>query len=121
MENVREIICTSCPLGCRLTAGTEEGKIRIIGHTCPRGEKYGIAEYTDPQRTVTTSVWVEGGDAPLVSVRTDRPVSKKNIPAVLAAAKTLRASAPIRVGETLLENADGAGANLTATRPVKKI
>lgn len=120
MENVKEFICTTCPMGCHLTVGLENGAVKVTGNTCPRGAKYGAAEYTDPQRTVTTSVWVEGGELPLVSVRTDKPVSKTKIPAVLAAARTLRVSAPLQVGQVLLADVDGAGANLTATRPVTR-
>lgn len=69
---VRELTCISCPLGCALKVETDEaGKVlSVSGNTCKRGEEYGRREVTAPVRTVTSTVSVEGGEAPVTSVRT---------------------------------------------------
>jgi len=77
----REFPCVSCPLGCLLRVELKDGKIeRIEGNRCPRGEAYAREEITDPKRVLATSVKALGGDYPLVSARTDRPIPKRLIP-----------------------------------------
>ena len=118
----KNMICTVCPMGCRLTVTDDgQGNLTVTGNTCKRGERYGKDEYTDPQRTVTTSVYVDGGQIPVVSVRTKTPISKTRIPDVLEALKGFYAQAPLSVGQVLIENVAGSGADLVATRRIRKI
>jgi CxxC motif-containing protein len=36
-----KIICVSCPIGCRMTVQSKDGKITsVIGNACPKGIKY---------------------------------------------------------------------------------
>ena len=56
----REFVCINCPMGCLLTVTGEPGSLRIEGYTCPRGLSYAESEVTDPRRTVTALVQVEG-------------------------------------------------------------
>ena len=120
---VIELTCISCPLGCPLKVETDENGavLQVTGNTCKRGERYGRDEFTDPKRTVTTSVYVDGGQMPVVSVRTKTPVSKTSIPQVLEALKGFRAQAPVAVGQVLIANVAGTGADLVATRRIRKV
>ncbi len=118
----KHMVCTVCPMGCRLTVTCDEsGELTVQGNTCKRGERYGRDEYIDPKRTVTTSVYVDGGQMPVVSVRTKTPVSKTSIPQVLEALKGFRAQAPVAVGQVLIANVAGTGADLVATRRIRKV
>lgn len=112
---VREMTCIICPMGCRLKVTREGENVTVEGNTCKRGEKYGIQELTMPMRTVTTSVECVGGDRPIVSVKTAAQVPKAMIPEVLKACKAARAAAPVHVGDVILANAAGAGADVVAT------
>ena len=114
----KEFICISCPVGCTLHVWEEDGEIRVEGNTCPRGKRYGIQEYTAPVRTVTSSVPVRYGDMEMVSVKTAGSVPKEKIPEVLTGIHGLRVSAPVRVGQVLLENVADTGINVVATRNV---
>ncbi len=38
----KEMICISCPLGCRLLVERDGDKIVVTGNLCKRGERYGI-------------------------------------------------------------------------------
>jgi CxxC motif-containing protein len=108
-------------MGCRLTVTQgEDGMLTVVGNTCKRGERYGKDEFTDPQRTVTTSVYVDGGHMPVVSVRTKKTVSKARIPDVLEAIKDFRVQAPLEVGQVVMENIAGTGVDLIATRKIRK-
>jgi len=116
---IREFPCVSCPLGCLLHVELKDEKIeRIEGNRCPRGEAYAREEITDPKRVLATSVKVLGGDYPLVSVRTDRPIPKRLIPTIMEIVRGLCIKAPVEIGQVLVANLAGTGANLIATRRV---
>jgi len=121
MADQKQFVCTVCPVGCRLTVCQEDdGSIKVTGNTCKRGEKYGRDEFVDPQRTVTSSVWVDGGNLPLVSVRTKGSVSKTKIPEVLEALKSFRVNAPVKVGDVLISNVAGTQVDVVATRNIQE-
>ena len=120
-----EYTCILCPRGCHLTAEwvtDEKGEksVKVEGNFCPRGVKYATEEMTQPMRTVTTSVYISGGDEKMVSAKTDDTIPKAKIEEVLLAAKQVRATAPISVGDVLIADVAGTGRNLVATRKVVK-
>lgn len=120
-----EYTCILCPRGCQLTADwvtddNGEKKVAVSGNFCPRGVKYATEEMTMPMRTVTTSVYVEGGDEKMVSAKTSDTIPKEKIEEVLAAAKTLNVTAPLNVGDVLIENVADTGRDLVATRKVTR-
>lgn len=116
-----EYTCILCPRGCRLTAEKTAEGIAVSGNACPRGEQYAISEMTNPMRTVTTSVYVTGGDEHMVSVKTSAAVPKAKVEEVLRQAAGVRAEAPLEIGDILIENVAGTGENLIATRKVIKV
>lgn len=115
-EETRELTCIVCPVGCRLKAKLVDGQLKIDGQTCVRGEKYALEELTNPTRTVTSSVALEGSALPLLSVKTRTPVPKVSIPAVLAQLKHAQAHAPVRVGDVIVRNVAQTGIDIVATR-----
>ncbi len=116
MSEYKELTCIVCPVGCRLKAKLVDGQLKIDGQTCVRGEKYALEELSHPTRTVTSSVALEGGSLPLLSVKTGAPVPKGSIPAVLAELKAVQVQSPVRVGEVVLHNVAGTGVDIVATR-----
>jgi CxxC motif-containing protein len=120
-NEVQEMICIVCPVGCRLRAERAGDVVRVTGNTCPKGEKYAVEELTNPTRTVTTSIPVAGGHMALLSVKTRRPVPKSQIPQVLRELRRAGAKAPVAVGDVVLRNAAGTGVDVVATRSVRGI
>ena len=118
----RSFTCVICPNGCEIEAEYREGGeiVSIQGEACPKGKEYVTRELTDPRRNIATSVPVEGGELPLVSVRLDRPIPKAMIFPVMEEINTLRVKAPARIGQVLLENAGGTGSCVIATKNVEK-
>ncbi|MBC7109058.1 MAG: DUF1667 domain-containing protein [Methanomassiliicoccales archaeon] len=114
------LVCIACPLGCELLVREDSGRVLVQGNRCTRGEAYAREEMTDPKRVLATSVKVLGGDYPLVSVRTDRPVPKRLIPEIMAFIRTLRVEAPVELGQIIVEDLLGSGAKLLATRTVRR-
>jgi CxxC motif-containing protein len=114
----QELTCIRCPMGCHLTVETDGDNITVSGNTCPRGAEYGRLEVTAPVRTVTSSVRVDGGTLPLVSVKTASDIPKDKIFDVMAEIRACRVNAPVHIGDVLIENAAGTGAAIVATRTV---
>ncbi len=116
----RELTCIQCPIGCALTVTLDGEKVTVTGNTCPRGEAYGKKEVTDPTRIVTSSVIVEGGSLPRVSVKTERDIPKGKIFDVMTEIRAARASAPVRIGDIIVPDAARTGVNVIATKDVDK-
>lgn len=121
---MKEYTCILCPRGCELKAewiiGAQgEKELKVTGNFCPRGVKYATEEETSPMRTVTTSVYVQGGEEKMLSVKTADTVPKGKVAEVLAEASLLRPSAPVFVGDVLAEDIAGTGVSLVATRRVE--
>lgn len=115
----RQLTCIGCPLGCALTAvKKDDGEFDISGYTCKRGLEYAKKELTRPERTVTSTVRVSGGEANVVSVRTATDIPKDAIWDVMKVVNTLVVPAPVAIGDVLLENIAGTGVALTATKAV---
>ena len=114
----KEFVCISCPVGCRLTVWDDEGEVKVEGNTCPRGKAYGAQEFTAPMRVVTSSVPVKYGTQNMCSVKTDAPVPKAMVDDVLNVIRAAAVKAPVMVGDVLISNVAGTGANVVATRRV---
>ena len=114
-----ELICIVCPQGCHLTVDEENG-CAVTGNRCPRGAEYGKIELTAPTRTVTSTVRCEGGAHPRCPVKTDRPVPKGSVFQVMEALEGIDLTAPVRVGQVVIENVCGTGANVVATRDLNE-
>lgn len=119
------LICVVCPNGCQLEVDFEaQEPVRIhevTGHLCDKGADWAEQEMTHPVRTIAGNVLVEGGDFPLVSVKTDTPVPLEKIADVMKDIKTARVRAPVRIGQVLVEHPAGTECRIVATRHVSLI
>ncbi len=115
-----ELTCISCPLGCplRVETGPDGAVLSVSGNTCKRGEEYGRKEVTAPMRTVTSTVRVEGGSAPVTSVRTKTDIPKEKIFSVMEAIRQAAAKAPVEIGDVIVADIAGTGVDLVATKAV---
>ncbi len=99
---------------------TQEGGVTgIRNHLCKLANEYVSSELFDPRRTVTTSMPVDGGDWPLVSVRTNPPIPKDRMLEAMDEITGVRVQAPIHVGDVLIANILNTGCDVIATRNVK--
>lgn len=115
----KQITCINCPVGCRLTVTLHEGQVTSVsGNTCIRGDKYARQEAISPERMITAAIPVAGSPLPL-SVKTSRPIPKRLIDACMAALADANPQLPIRIGDVILENVLGTGADIVATRTLE--
>ncbi|MBQ9773856.1 MAG: DUF1667 domain-containing protein [Clostridia bacterium] len=114
----RELTCIVCPMGCRMTAELEDGKvIAVAGNTCPRGKQYAIDECTNPMRTVTSTVRTTRGD--VVAVKTDRPIPKAKMRECMEEINRARVALPVRIGDVIITGVVGTDACVVATANIE--
>ena len=113
----RMLTCIGCPLGCALTAVPGAEGYEISGYTCKRGLAYAETECTAPMRTLTTTAPVRGGG--VVPVKTDKPVPKELLFECMTVVNAARVSPDAKLGDVVVENILGTGANVVTTRNVK--
>lgn len=116
-----EITCIICPVGCEMTI-YYKGKVitKIEGHQCKKGIEYAKEEVFDPKRTLTTTMNIRGGETPLVSVKTTKPIPKDKLIKVMDVISGIEVNAPVKIGEVLVENIVGLEVDIVATKNVKK-
>lgn len=116
----RELTCIGCPLGCSLEVEMDNEKvIKVTGNSCNIGHDYGIKECTNPTRIVTTTVFVEKGQDPVVSVKTETDIPKDKIFDLIKALKDIKVKAPINIGDVIVSNILNTVVNIVATKNVK--
>lgn len=116
-----EFICVVCPTSCEVTVEwNDEEVISITNAQCKLAWNYIPGEIFDPRRTVTTTVTVEHGDIPLVSVKTDKPVPKHMMLDVMDSLANVTAEAPLEVGDVIVSDVLGTGSDIVATRKIRK-
>jgi len=117
----REFICIVCPNSCRITAEYDEQETKHIeGAQCKKGEEFIKNEIKNPLRTFTGSVKCRNGDYQMVSVKTNRPISKKYIKSVVQKTHELVVEAPVEIGQVIISDVSGQNADLVATRKVSR-
>lgn len=114
---MKELICIVCPKGCHLKVD-EENNYAVTGNGCPRGAEYGKMELTHPTRVVTSTVRCTGGSYPRCPVKTDRAIPKELMFKVMGALDEVSLTAPVRVGQVVVEGVCGTEANIVAARDV---
>lgn len=114
---VSRYLCIGCPMGCRLEVEESEGEIvEVRGFTCKRGEQYARQEHTEPRRIVTTTVKVKNGLWARVPVRTQEAIPKDQVKALCKKLSELTVTAPVKMGQVILEDALSTGVNVVASR-----
>ena len=113
----KNLTCIVCPRGCTLTvtldSDLENPVVSVEGQGCKRGVDYATAECTHPTRVLTTTApTVDGG---VVPCKTDRAIPRELLFEAMKAVNSLSAPAVVRIGDILLENLLGTGANIVAT------
>ena len=112
-----EIICIVCPTGCRVrVSGLDPEHLEVSGNECKRGEEYALKEITDPRRTLITTVQIDHATLRRLPVRTNREIPKQSIFPCMEVINRVRVEAPVEVGQVIIADILGTGADVVATR-----
>ena len=99
----------------------EQNGFAVTGNSCPRGEEYGRNELKNPTRVLTSTVKISGALHSRCPVKTDSPIAKGKLFDAMREVAAVRLQAPVAVGEIVVDNIAGTGANLVAAKNVKKL
>lgn len=113
----RDLICVSCPIGCAITVELDDNGqvLTVTGNTCKRGDSYARQECTHPERMLTSTVKVEKGRMPVVPVKSSKPIPKELLFDCMTEINKVVVTAPVKIGDVVLENILNTGANIVAT------
>jgi CxxC motif-containing protein len=121
-EENKNFVCIACPMGCPLVLTADGSEIKeVTGQQCNRGAKYAKQEFTDPKRSFSTIIPIEGALYDRLPVKLTTPVPKERIFEACKEIHKLRAKAPVKMGEVFIENLLGLkGVNVVACRSMKR-
>lgn len=111
-----ELICVTCPKGCKLDIIKEGDTFVKITAGCKRGKDYARQELTDPRRMVATTVKVKNGLHPLIPVYTSSPFPKPRIQELLTELRKVEITAPVSMKQVILANVLNSGIDVVASR-----
>jgi len=121
----KNLICISCPIGCRLEVEYNEDriereKIAVSGNKCPKGIVYGVEEVMSPRRTVTATAAIGSVIQKRLPVKTSAPVSKEYIFRLLKDIYNLNLKPPVGIGDTIIGDYGHTGIDVVSTMELKR-
>jgi len=119
---MRNMTCIVCPIGCSLDIDDSdssdnliETNINVTGNKCERGIVYAAEEIRAPKRVVTATV---SSPVMRIPVKTSSPCLREKIPALLQDIYKIKINLPVKAGDVVIENWNGEGIDVIATRTV---
>ena len=116
-----ELVCISCPNGCKLTVENKNGEIKVTGNKCIKGETFAKEELLAPKRSVTTTVKTIYQELPVVPVRTDGEIPKEKIFDFIGLCKNIVLSKEYDSEEIIAEKILDTDINLICTIDMKRL
>jgi len=115
----KEIICIVCPLGCRMEVDVEGTEVKSVqGNQCKKGLKHAQKEISFPGRVLTTTVRRDIPEISLLPVRSNKEIPKDQIMACMAEISKHQVSGAVKMGQTIVKDILGLGADIVACRTV---
>lgn len=111
----KELTCIVCPVGCHLEVDVDND-YAVTGNECPRGVKYAEKELNNPTRTITSTVIIKGAKYDRIPVKTSDEIPKSKIFDVMAKLNAVCLTAPVKIGDVVIENIADTGVNIITTR-----
>lgn len=112
----KEMNCIACPLGCFITVEYEGSTVySVTGNTCKRGDAYARSEVTNPERSIHSTVRIDGGKHPVVPCKTSKPIPKGKIFDVMKEINKVQVKAPVTISQVFIKDVCGTGVDIVAT------
>ncbi len=112
---IKKITCTVCPIGCNINVKGKDGIIESIeGFACKRGNKYGINEFLNPVRILTSTVKALGAQSFLLPVRSNKPIAKHLLFKCMDEIRKVEVRGPVKRHDVIIPNILGTGIDIIA-------
>jgi len=116
---MKQLICITCPVGCKLEAALVNEELSVAGHACKRGIDFAMAELTAPMRTLCSTVRIAIAEQSevifMLPVRTDREIPKAAIIDVMKLLASIEVTQPVSCGDTIASLVPVCEGNMIAT------
>jgi len=113
--------CVICPIGCEIDVELQDSDVvSIEGSKCAKGKEFVLQELEEPMRILTTTIRIEGAKWAMLPVRTDKPIAKRLLFRVIEELASIELRAPVKMSEVIIGDIAGTGANVVATRNMKR-
>ena len=117
----KHFTCVICPLGCEIDVELQGGNVvSMEGNKCQKGKEFVSQELEEPMRILTTTVPIKGAKWAMLPVRTDKAIPKRLLFKVIEQLADIELQAPVKMYDVILKNTAGTGANIVATRNMKR-
>lgn len=115
-----KVTCVICPVGCDIEVEYElENGVPTIksvkNNKCPRGLKYATTEVICPERVLTSTVKLIGGQTARLSVKSEKPIPRSAVFDCMKQICEVCVCSPVKMGDVILENVADTGVNIVAT------
>lgn len=123
MIEIKKYICIGCPVGCPLQLEHERNRIKeVSGYECNRGAKYAKQEFTDPRRSISTTIPISGALRQRLPVKVSGAIHKDRILEAARKIHELQVAAPVEMGRVLIKDFLGEkGIDVVASRSMKRV
>ncbi|MFO7666939.1 MAG: DUF1667 domain-containing protein, partial [Desulfobacterales bacterium] len=123
MIEIKKYICIGCPVGCPLQLEHEKDQIKeVTGNECNRGAKYARQEFTDPRRSISTTISISGALRQRLPVKVSGAIHKDQILEAARKIHELKVVAPVEIGQVIIEDFLGEkGIDVVACRSMKRV
>jgi CxxC motif-containing protein len=118
-QKEQDLICILCPLGCKMKVSGKADSpedLVIRGQQCKKGREYAFEEYTNPTRTLTSTVVIQNAPLARLPVKTNKPLPKDLIFKAMDEINRVELTAPIKTGAVVIKNLLETDIDIVATR-----
>jgi CxxC motif-containing protein len=118
-QNEKDLICILCPLGCKMKVSGCADKpedLVIRGQQCKKGREYAFEEYTNPTRTLTSTVVIHNAPLARMPVKTNKALPKHLIFQAMKEINKVELTAPVKIGTAVIKNLLKTDIDVVATR-----
>ena len=115
------MVCMLCPKSCSLSVADNFNGVSIENNGCNKGIQFAKKELADPERILTSTMKVDHGVLPLVSVRGDNPVKKDELKALIKQLDGMTLYAPVLSGQIVASDFGRNSVNIIATRTIDRL
>ena len=120
MPDPKKIICITCPKGCEAIVSKKGRSIQSKGEICKKGKAHVVQEFTEPMRTLTSTVLVEGSSSRRLPVRTRGPIPKKDLFRAMDLVFKTRVKPPVEIGKVIIPDLLGTGVDLVSSDDLRE-
>jgi CxxC motif-containing protein len=117
----KHFTCVTCPVGCEVDVEVQDDNIiSLTGNKCDKVKEFVQQELKEPMRVLTTTVRIKGARWAMLPVRTDKSIPKRLFLQAMGELASVDLRAPVHISDVIKRDIAGSGANIVATRTMKR-